>query len=78
MSWKELRTALTVSAIFDMHITTANRLLQNAATVSLFSMSLSFAVELRTPMSYNFDKICPSIRALKVSCGGRRDIRCAY
>ena len=45
------RTALTVSAIFDMHMTTASLRLQNAATVSLFSMSLSFAVVFNTPMS---------------------------
>lgn len=45
------RTALTVSAIFDMHMKTANLRLQNAATVSLLSTSLSFAEVFSTPMS---------------------------
>ena len=53
---KEIRTALTVSAIFDIHMMTASRRLQNAATVSLFSMSLSFAVLFNTPISYSFDR----------------------
>jgi hypothetical protein len=47
--------ALTVSDIFDMHIKTARRRRQNAATVSLLSTSLSFAEVLRTPMSYSFE-----------------------
>ena len=42
---------LTVWAIFDMHMNTARRRRQKAATVSLFSISLSFAAEVRTPMS---------------------------
>lgn len=36
-------TALTVSAILDMHMKTARRRLQKAATVSLLSTSLNFA-----------------------------------
>lgn len=46
-----LRTALTDSAIFDMHMKTARRLRQKAATVSLFSISESLAEELRMPIS---------------------------
>jgi hypothetical protein len=48
---KGMPTALTVSAIFEVTMMTARRRLQNAATVSLLSTSLSFACELRTPMS---------------------------
>ena len=48
---QERLTALTLSAIFATHITTANLLLQKAETVNLFSTSLNLAVELRTPMS---------------------------
>lgn len=70
-------TALTVCAIFDTTMITANRLLQNAATVSLFSMSLSLAVELRTPMSYNFARSWASIFERKGSWAERMDIRCA-
>lgn len=44
-------TALTVSAILDITMMTGSRLRQKAATVSLLSTSLSFACELRTPMS---------------------------
>ena len=50
-SARGLRTALTVSAILLMHMKTARRRRQNAATVSLLSTSLSFACEVRTPMS---------------------------
>lgn len=71
---KGLLTALTVSAILAAHITTANLLLQNAATVNLFSTSLNFAIEFKTPISYNFANICDSIRVRKESWGGRRDI----
>lgn len=45
------RTALTVSAILAMVMITASRRRQNAATVSLFSTSLSLACEVSTPMS---------------------------
>lgn len=51
----EVRTADTVSDILDMHMNTASRLRQKAATVSLLSTSLNFAVELRTPISYSLD-----------------------
>jgi len=57
-----LPTALTVSAIFDMHMNTARRRRQNAATVNLLSTSLSFADVFNTPMSYNFDKSWSSMR----------------
>lgn len=60
-----------------MHITTASLRRQNAATVSLFSMSLSFDVEFSTPMSYSFERIDPSIRERNGSCGGRRETRWA-
>ena len=69
------RTALTVSAIFAMHIITARRRLQNAATVSLFSISLSFAEVLSTPIAYSFERSWPSIFDRKGSCAGRRDSR---
>jgi hypothetical protein len=71
------RTALTVCVIFAMTMTTASRLLQSAATVSLLSTSLSFASELSTPMSNSFDKIWPSIFVRNGSCAGSRDMRCA-
>jgi len=45
--------------------------------VSLLSTSLSFACELRTPMSYSFDNSCPSIFARKGSWAGRRETRWA-
>jgi len=57
-----LTAALTVSAIFDMHMTTASRRRQNAATVSLFSTSLSLADVFSTPISYNFDNSWSSMR----------------
>lgn len=63
----KLRTALTVSAIFNVTIITASRLRQNAATVSLFSTSLSFADVFSTPMSYSFASTCDSMRARKGS-----------
>jgi hypothetical protein len=68
-------TALTVSAILDMHMNTAMRLRQKAATVSLLSTSLNLAVEFKTPMSYNFDNNWPSIRERKGSWAGSRDRR---
>jgi hypothetical protein len=49
---KKRLTALTVSAIFDIHMNTASLLLQNAETVVL-STSLSLAVVFRIPMSNN-------------------------
>jgi hypothetical protein len=73
----QAHTALTVSDILDMHMNTASRLRQNAATVSLFSTSLSFAVEFNTPMSYNFDSNWPSMRVRKGSWTGSRETRCA-
>lgn len=48
---RRVRTALTVSAILLMHMNTARRRRQKAATVSLLSTSLSFACEVRTPVS---------------------------
>lgn len=48
---RRVRTALTVSAILLMHMKTAKRRRQNAATVSLLSTSLSFACDVRSPMS---------------------------
>lgn len=64
---KKQPTALTVSAILDITMITGSRRRQKAATVSLLSTSLSFAWELRTPMSYSFDNSCPSIFARKGS-----------
>jgi hypothetical protein len=56
VSIAQAHTALTVSDILDMHMNTASRLRQKAATVSLFSTSLSLADEFKTPMSYNFER----------------------
>lgn len=70
-------TALTVSAIFDMHINTASLRRQNAATVNLLSTSLSFAEVFSTPISYSFDSSWSSIRDRKGSWAGSSDMRCA-
>lgn len=61
---RQIPTALTASTIFDMHMNTASRRRQNAATVNLLSTSLSFADVFNTPKSYNFDKSWPSMRDL--------------
>ena len=53
---KKRLTALTVSAIFDIHMNTASLRLQNADTVIL-STSLSLAVVFKMPMSNNLAKI---------------------
>ena len=41
----------TVSDIFSLHMTTANRLLHSALTVTLLSISATLAVTSRMPMS---------------------------
>lgn len=71
------RTALTDSAILLMQTKTASRLRQKAATVSLFSMSLSLAWELSTPVSYSLERSCASMLARKGSWAGSMERRWA-
>lgn len=77
VDFTQAHTADTVSDILDMHMNTARRLRQKAATVSLFSTSLSLAAEFNTPMSYNFDNNWPSMRVRKGSWAGSSETRCA-
>ena len=58
-------TADTVWAILLVTMITANRLRQNAATVSLLSTSLIFDCALRTPMSNSLLSICGSLRQIQ-------------
>lgn len=74
---RQALTALTVSAIFDMHMNTASLRRQNAATVNLLSTSLNFAEVFSTPISYSFDSSWSSIRDRNGSWAGSSDMRCA-